>query len=380
MHRAVAMRLAPAVLVLMLAAPVFASLRTWESPAGTNARGQRSGNAKGASNARLTQQPPRSAALIEGSDETIEPYSKNQPGGQAAAALVRWSLLRVMGGNWFIGMLPGACETSTEDDLRSGVTCVRKNKQSPSQFVRARVIAVLFTRPTPYLASKARLAVGTGMYDLCTDARLLLIMVWVVLHRVVYETAFRDVLKMRVSRKTSYSCCPGWAQGGKANHGCTKAVCTQPCNNGGACLKPEFCGCRPGFTGKHCEQGDTSAPTTQVPHVSSREDREELEDDDERDFSVEYLMSKPHHPEEKDSFSLNEISSKLQNVIDSVTLLKNRVDRMERRLIDHHHHKRRSHLITEDPKVEALSRQMSVLERRMDKCACASESRNKINL
>lgn len=37
------------------------------------------------------------------------------------------------------------------------------------------------------------------------------------LHRVVYETAYRDVSE----REPSYHCCPGWTQQPKASHGCT---------------------------------------------------------------------------------------------------------------------------------------------------------------
>ncbi|CAB3360519.1 Hypothetical predicted protein [Cloeon dipterum] len=72
--------------------------------------------------------------------------------------------------------------------------------------------------------------------------------------RVLYETSYRDVVKYQVSHKTSYECCPGWAPSPKTHQGCSKAVCKKKCENGGSCLKPDFCGCRPGYSGPYCEQ------------------------------------------------------------------------------------------------------------------------------
>lgn len=42
---------------------------------------------------------------------------------------------------------------------------------------------------------------------------------------------------------------------------CPVANCVPQCQNGGMCLKPQFCICKPGSEGKHCEQQTASEPT-----------------------------------------------------------------------------------------------------------------------
>ncbi|XP_044733895.1 vacuolar-sorting receptor 4 [Chrysoperla carnea] len=71
--------------------------------------------------------------------------------------------------------------------------------------------------------------------------------------RLVYETAYRDVMKTKTTHKTTYVCCPGWVQHNKQSFGCHKPICTKICENGGTCVKPNICSCKKGFRGKRCE-------------------------------------------------------------------------------------------------------------------------------
>ncbi|XP_072906620.1 latent-transforming growth factor beta-binding protein 1 isoform X2 [Hemitrygon akajei] len=56
-------------------------------------------------------------------------------------------------------------------------------------------------------------------------------------------------------------CCHGWAQV-PGSQRCTKPNCTPQCQNGGMCLRPHFCVCKPGTKGKACEETTTSTHST----------------------------------------------------------------------------------------------------------------------
>lgn len=85
--------------------------------------------------------------------------------------------------------------------------------------------------------------------------------------RMVCETAYREVLRTRVSARTAYACCPGWAAARRASHspfGCDSPVCQPPCENGGTCQRlgggpggpgqrSDSCLCAPGYTGHRCQ-------------------------------------------------------------------------------------------------------------------------------
>ncbi|XP_059475081.1 epidermal growth factor-like protein 8 [Neocloeon triangulifer] len=213
--------------------------------------------------------------------------------------------------------------------------------------------------------------------------------------RVVYETAYRDVVKYQVSHKTSYSCCPGWAPSPKSSNGCSKAICKKKCENGGSCLKPDFCGCRPGFAGQYCEKDldecslrqhtcshmcvntfgsyyckchpgyvlkpdgkgcqskynniettpattttfKTTLSTTTAPPTTTERDREELED---YDFTYEFvnLNKRINKIERIVTQPFNEtvggnsldVLAKLDAVIESQKLLKSRIDNLEKKI------------------------------------------------
>nr|XP_020455549.1 latent-transforming growth factor beta-binding protein 1 isoform X2 [Monopterus albus] len=57
-------------------------------------------------------------------------------------------------------------------------------------------------------------------------------------------------------------CCHGWSKA-HGSHRCTKPTCIPQCQNGGMCLRPQLCVCKPGSKGKACEQ--KTVPTHPVP-------------------------------------------------------------------------------------------------------------------
>ncbi|XP_076852063.1 LOW QUALITY PROTEIN: latent-transforming growth factor beta-binding protein 1-like, partial [Brachyhypopomus gauderio] len=57
-------------------------------------------------------------------------------------------------------------------------------------------------------------------------------------------------------------CCIGWSQT-PGSQRCTKPNCLPKCQNGGMCLRPQMCVCKPGSKGKSCEQ--TTLPTSSNP-------------------------------------------------------------------------------------------------------------------
>ncbi|XP_052001305.1 latent-transforming growth factor beta-binding protein 1-like isoform X3 [Xyrauchen texanus] len=57
-------------------------------------------------------------------------------------------------------------------------------------------------------------------------------------------------------------CCVGWSKTPESQR-CTKPNCLPPCKNGGMCLLPHMCVCKPGSKGKSCEQ--TTLPPSSHP-------------------------------------------------------------------------------------------------------------------
>ncbi|XP_017172982.1 latent-transforming growth factor beta-binding protein 1 isoform X7 [Mus musculus] len=57
-------------------------------------------------------------------------------------------------------------------------------------------------------------------------------------------------------------CCHGWSKP-PGSQRCTKPSCVPPCQNGGMCLRPQLCVCKPGSKGKACEI--TAAQDTMPP-------------------------------------------------------------------------------------------------------------------
>ncbi|XP_077199531.1 latent-transforming growth factor beta-binding protein 1 isoform X4 [Paroedura picta] len=57
-------------------------------------------------------------------------------------------------------------------------------------------------------------------------------------------------------------CCHGWSKA-PGSQRCTKPNCLPPCQNGGMCLRPQLCVCKPGTKGSTCE--DTAKQETTLP-------------------------------------------------------------------------------------------------------------------
>nr|XP_034964136.1 latent-transforming growth factor beta-binding protein 1 isoform X3 [Zootoca vivipara] len=57
-------------------------------------------------------------------------------------------------------------------------------------------------------------------------------------------------------------CCHGWSKA-PGSQRCTKPNCSPPCQNGGMCLRPQLCVCKPGTKGSTCE--DASKQETASP-------------------------------------------------------------------------------------------------------------------
>ncbi|XP_029305402.1 latent-transforming growth factor beta-binding protein 1 isoform X2 [Cottoperca gobio] len=57
-------------------------------------------------------------------------------------------------------------------------------------------------------------------------------------------------------------CCHGWSKA-QGSQRCTKPNCLPQCQNGGMCLRPQLCVCKPGSKGKACEQ--KTVPTHPFP-------------------------------------------------------------------------------------------------------------------
>ncbi|XP_043939120.1 epidermal growth factor-like protein 8 [Protopterus annectens] len=70
-------------------------------------------------------------------------------------------------------------------------------------------------------------------------------------YKTTYKVSLRQVQKE--IQQSSYICCQGWRKKHPSAHTCDIAVCYKPCQNGGTCVSPNSCQCRPGWGGKYCQ-------------------------------------------------------------------------------------------------------------------------------
>ncbi|KAG7214399.1 hypothetical protein INR49_023110, partial [Caranx melampygus] len=67
----------------------------------------------------------------------------------------------------------------------------------------------------------------------------------------------KQLLKLSGVNVCGGQCCHGWSKA-QGSQRCTKPNCIPQCQNGGMCLRPQLCVCKPGSKGKACEQKTVS--------------------------------------------------------------------------------------------------------------------------
>ncbi|KAM9317035.1 latent-transforming growth factor beta-binding protein 1 [Gastrophryne carolinensis] len=70
------------------------------------------------------------------------------------------------------------------------------------------------------------------------------------------SAAFQHKLQLHGINVCGGKCCHGWSKS-VGSERCTKPNCSPPCQNGGMCLRPHLCVCKPGTKGKVCEESAT---------------------------------------------------------------------------------------------------------------------------
>ncbi|XP_051278723.1 latent-transforming growth factor beta-binding protein 1 isoform X2 [Dicentrarchus labrax] len=63
----------------------------------------------------------------------------------------------------------------------------------------------------------------------------------------------KQLMKLSGVNVCGGQCCHGWSKA-QGSQRCTKPNCIPQCQNGGMCLRPQLCVCKPGSNGKACEQ------------------------------------------------------------------------------------------------------------------------------
>ncbi|XP_057703825.1 latent-transforming growth factor beta-binding protein 1 isoform X4 [Corythoichthys intestinalis] len=84
----------------------------------------------------------------------------------------------------------------------------------------------------------------------------------IVQHGVPEQNQHRQLLKQSGVNVCGSQCCYGWSKS-QGSQRCTKPNCIPQCQNGGMCLRPQLCVCKPGSSGKACEQ--RTVPTHTLP-------------------------------------------------------------------------------------------------------------------
>ncbi|CAI5682149.1 unnamed protein product [Oreochromis niloticus] len=76
------------------------------------------------------------------------------------------------------------------------------------------------------------------------------------------EQSQKQLLKLSGVNVCGGQCCHGWSKS-QGSQRCTMPNCIPQCHNGGMCLRPQHCVCKPGSEGKACEQ--KTVPTHSFP-------------------------------------------------------------------------------------------------------------------
>ncbi|KAM6997763.1 LOW QUALITY PROTEIN: latent-transforming growth factor beta-binding protein 1 [Tautogolabrus adspersus] len=74
----------------------------------------------------------------------------------------------------------------------------------------------------------------------------------------------KQLMKLSGVNVCGGQCCHGWSKA-QGSQRCTKPNCIPQCQNGGMCLRPQLCVCKPGSNGKACEQKVPTHPYPALP-------------------------------------------------------------------------------------------------------------------
>ncbi|XP_069705205.1 epidermal growth factor-like protein 7 [Periplaneta americana] len=229
--------------------------------------------------------------------------------------------------------------------------------------------------------------------------------------RLVYETAYRTVYETKITRQTSYVCCPGWTQVTKIDHGCNRAVCTQQCLNGGSCVKPDTCVCLPGYTGKRCETDideclDKPCDQTCINSngsfycechdgfdllsdgrsCRSHEGKVATEARDLLDYDIlakrvlklEKVMVS-HTPEKPTEQAISELNNKVKLIIENIAQLRRQLNDIERHQNEYHQQMESiKPYKVEFQRINTLCDQVAGIKRTLNDCNCRTYYNNRI--
>lgn len=186
--------------------------------------------------------------------------------------------------------------------------------------------------------------------------------------RVVYELAYRAVQMLMPKTESVYTCCPGWTQTHVSAADCKKAICREPCRNGGMCTKPDYCACVPGWTGKTCE--------TDVDECARR--RHGCEQDCVNTPGSYMCLCKDGFILQADrrSCKKNEIQ---KNSEDTTELIK-KIESLQQRLVALENWQRKTAMDIpdsrhpRDDRINSLSEQIAIIEETLEECSCFTKS------
>ncbi|XP_018773177.3 epidermal growth factor-like protein 7 [Serinus canaria] len=206
-------------------------------------------------------------------------------------------------------------------------------------------------------------------------------------YRTIYRVAYRQ--RYRQVPQPMASCCPGWSRANGHTLGCNRAVCWEPCQNGGSCAFPGRCSCPPGWTGRAC-QTDVDECASQSHgcsqlcintagsfHCACRDGFSLAADAK----GCQPLVPAPGTDTSSQAGASSEMKEEMKD-------LRSRVEALEQKLqlvLAPFHNlmppedvgadpiSRLSHSLQQLDRIDSLSEQISFLEERLETCSCKNE-------
>ncbi|XP_059342432.1 epidermal growth factor-like protein 7 isoform X3 [Ammospiza nelsoni] len=203
----------------------------------------------------------------------------------------------------------------------------------------------------------------------------------------IYRVAYRQ--RFRQLPQPMASCCPGWSRANGHTLGCNRAVCWEPCQNGGSCAFPGRCSCPPGWTGRAC-QTDVDECASQSHGCSqlciNTAGSFQCACQDGFSLAADAKGCQPLVPAPgTDTSSQAGASSEMKEEMKD---LRSRVEALEQKLqlvLAPFHNlmppedvgadpiSRLSHSLQQLDRIDSLSEQISFLEERLETCSCKNE-------